>query len=140
MWGYGDGGWLGLEVGEGLPFVEPGPPVDRHGLTCSFDSDLNALLPERVEALAGVRVVKAMGGGAHTVVLGVARSGEEAQARAAHSASSATSASQGHAEPKQATAQGGGRAADKGTAEARRRNSEGGVGFCCRAAVCVVRH
>lgn len=79
-WGYGDGGWLGLPIEHGLPFVEPGPPTEKYGPTCSFDSDFNMLLPERVAALEGFKVQRVYGGGGHTVVLGVPRTEEERRA------------------------------------------------------------
>jgi hypothetical protein len=69
-WGYGDGGWLGLEHAAELPYVEPCPPVTKYGATCSFDSDFNACLPARVTALSHVKVEKVVAGGGHTIIMG----------------------------------------------------------------------
>lgn len=68
-WGYGDGGWLGLEHASELPYVEPCQPVTKYGATCSFDSDFNACLPSLVTALAHLKVEKVVGGGGHTIVM-----------------------------------------------------------------------
>jgi hypothetical protein len=67
-WGYGDGGWLGLGHEAELPFVEPGPPAEKFGGTCAFDSDFNALLPEVVR-LPGLRVERVVSGAGHTIIL-----------------------------------------------------------------------
>lgn len=68
-WGYGDGGWLGLEHASELPYVEPCQPVTKYGATCSFDSNFNACLPSLVTALAHLKVEKVVGGGGHTIVM-----------------------------------------------------------------------
>lgn len=68
-WGYGDGGWLGLERASKLPYVEPCPPVTKYGATCSFDSDFNACLPAVVSTLSHLRVEKVVAGGGHTIIL-----------------------------------------------------------------------
>ncbi|EKU22126.1 hect domain and rld 4, partial [Nannochloropsis gaditana CCMP526] len=68
-WGYGDGGWLGLERASKLPYVEPCPPVTKYGATCSFDSDFNACLPAVVSTLSHLRVEKVVAGGGHTIIM-----------------------------------------------------------------------
>eukprot|EP00616_Rhizochromulina_sp_CCMP1243_P013771 CAMPEP_0118993936 /NCGR_PEP_ID=MMETSP1173-20130426/55968_1 /TAXON_ID=1034831 /ORGANISM="Rhizochromulina marina cf, Strain CCMP1243" /LENGTH=199 /DNA_ID=CAMNT_0006945195 /DNA_START=33 /DNA_END=628 /DNA_ORIENTATION=+ len=71
-WGYGDGGWLGQPRNK-APLVEPGPPTVKHGETCSFDSGLNHFLPNLVNDLSDIQVTSVTCGGAHTVMLAIAR-------------------------------------------------------------------
>ena len=52
-----------------LPYVEPCPPVTKFTTTCSFDSDFNACLPQRV-SLRGVFVERVVAGGGHTIIMG----------------------------------------------------------------------
>ena len=87
-WGYGDGGWLGQSsdttggagsVASGTKqqkrvMVEPGaPPTQKHGETCSFDSDHNNFQPALVTDLTEMQVTHVACGGSHTIALAIAR-------------------------------------------------------------------
>lgn len=74
-WGYGDGGWLGLQLSQGeldnLPIVDPDLPNNRtaHGCSRSFESRLNVLLPERVRFFHSEKVIGVRAGGGHTIII-----------------------------------------------------------------------
>lgn len=82
-WGYGDGGWLGMQNTDStskLPFLEQPEspntvdisksPAGMISRCCSFDSTLNVLMPQLVTSVSmNYFVTKVICGGAHTVVL-----------------------------------------------------------------------
>jgi len=79
-WGYGDGGWLGIDDNGKLPFYEQseqpsnfndGTSSKSSGILsrcCSFDSKLNILIPQLVLSASKYFVEKVVCGGAHTVL------------------------------------------------------------------------
>ena len=92
-WGYGDGGWLGISPPSPspaipLPYFESEnaaehPIIDAHS-TCSFDSNLNVLVPRCVKLLATSKVEGVRCGGGHTVLFVSLRSPEEEKECAAY--------------------------------------------------------
>eukprot|EP00607_Mallomonas_marina_P006606 CAMPEP_0182434360 /NCGR_PEP_ID=MMETSP1167-20130531/69360_1 /TAXON_ID=2988 /ORGANISM="Mallomonas Sp, Strain CCMP3275" /LENGTH=520 /DNA_ID=CAMNT_0024624159 /DNA_START=404 /DNA_END=1966 /DNA_ORIENTATION=- len=85
VWGYGDGGWLGLVPPKNMSFVDPetecGPEAAANRLKTvhsrSFESRHNVLAPTRVKLLAGYFVSDVRCGGAHCIVFGQRRTANE---------------------------------------------------------------
>mmetsp|Transcript_16577 Transcript_16577/g.24937 ORF Transcript_16577/g.24937 Transcript_16577/m.24937 type:complete len:602 (+) Transcript_16577:124-1929(+) len=82
-WGYGDGGWLGIEPADDVPYVESENPPVNHIYTKSFDSTVNVLRPSPVY-LPHDRYIKWVrcGGGHAIFCLGMWDSSEGAYAHA----------------------------------------------------------
>jgi alpha-tubulin suppressor-like RCC1 family protein len=76
-WGYGDGGWLGLQPQGNMPNIDPDSPPDTIGRgvihTKAFDSCHNVLIPQRVKLMSNKIISKVRCGGGHTIIFSTNR-------------------------------------------------------------------
>eukprot|EP01035_Chromulina_nebulosa_P020662 gene20662-26789_t len=72
VWGYGEGGWLGINKPSKLPYIDNDSVNEGQRIPynqcSSFDSGFNILTPQRVRSLGAYVVEKVRCGGGHTIV------------------------------------------------------------------------
>jgi alpha-tubulin suppressor-like RCC1 family protein len=71
-WGYAEGGWTAIPTAKKLAYIEPedgSPAPGMPSMTCSFDSNFNILMPEKVRLPADRKVIRVRCGNGHSVIM-----------------------------------------------------------------------